>query len=116
MSYNYASLKQTADRLIQKFGASYTFTRTTKGDYDPATGTTSDSATTFTKSGVLFDYSDRDIGDQTILAGDRRLLAEAHTYEVGDTLVVDGSTYRVVSISANQPAGTMLSADLQIRK
>jgi len=116
VTYNYAPLEKTAERLIKKFGAEYTFTRTTKGAYDPATGTTSDTTSTFTKSGVLFDYSDSDIGDQTILAGDRRLLAEAHTYEVGDTLVVDGSTFRVVSISNNQPAGTLLSADLQIRK
>ena len=116
MSFNYASLKQTADRLIQNFGVSYTFTRTTKGTYDPATGTTTDTSTTFTKSGILFDYADRDIGDQTILAGDRRLFAEAHAYEVGDTLVVDGETYRVVSISANQPASSMLSTNLQIRK
>jgi len=116
MSYNYAPLKKTADALIQKFGVEYTFTRATKGAYNPATGTASESTSTFTKFGILFDYSDRDNAGQAILAGDRRLLAEAHSYEVGDTLVVDGQTYRVVSVSASQPASTMLSVDLQIRK
>lgn len=116
MTYNYTPLKQSADRLIQRFGQTYTFTRTTKGSYDPATGTTTDTTATFQKSGVLFDYSDGDSADQTVLAGDRRLLAEAHSYEVGDTLVIDSQTYRVISISANQPAGTMILANLQIRK
>ena len=77
MSYNYTPLKQSADRLIQRFGQTYTFTRTTKGSYDPATGTTTDTTATYQKSGILFDYFDGDSAGQTVLAGDRRLLAEA---------------------------------------
>lgn len=116
MSYNYTPLKQSADRLIQRFGQKYTFTRTTKGSYDPATGTTTDSTATYQKSGILFDYFDGDSAGETVLAGDRRLLAEAHSYEVGDSVVIDSQTYRVISISPNQPAGTMMLANLQIRK
>jgi|13_taG_2_1085334.scaffolds.fasta_scaffold107509_2 hypothetical protein len=116
MSYDYTPLKQSADRLIQRFGQAYTFTRTAKGSYDPATGTTSDTTSTFEKSGILFDYFDGDSAGETVLAGDRRLIAEAHSYEVGDTLVISSETYRVISVSANQPAGTMMLSTLQIRK
>lgn len=116
MSFDYDPLAATATRLLTKFGQELTFTRTSKGAYDPATGTTTDTTSTFTKNGVLFDYRDADIGDQTVLAGDRRLVAEAHTYEVGDTVEIDSDTYRVISVSANQPGDTALVSELQIRK
>ena len=116
MSFDYAPLKSSGTALIKKFGQELTFTRTTEGAYSPATGTTSNTTSTFTKYACIFDYSDRDIGTNTVEAGDRRLLAEAHAYEIGDTVVIGTDTYRVVSVSVNQPAGTMLSADLQVRK
>lgn len=116
MSFNYAPLAKTAETLLAKFGQELTFTRTSKGAYDPGTGATSDTTSTFTKNGVLFDYRDADSANQTVLAGDRRLVSEAHAYEVGDTVAVGSDVYRVVSISTNQPADTALVSDLQIRK
>jgi hypothetical protein len=116
MSFDYAPLATTATNLLTKFGQELTFTRTSKGAYDPGTGTTSDTTSTFTKNGVLFDYSDRDIGNATVLAGDRRLVSEAYTYEVGDTVAIGSDTYRVIAISTNQPGDTALVSELQIRK
>lgn len=116
MSFNYAPLATTATNLLTKFGQELTFTRTSKGSYDPGTGTTTDTTSTFTKNGVLFDYRDADIGDQTVLAGDRRLVSEAHTYEVGDTVAIGSDVYRVISVSTNQPGDTALVSELQIRK
>lgn len=116
MSFNYAPLQASATALLTKFGRQYTFTRTTRGTYDPATGQTSNTASTFAKYGCLFDYSDRDSAGLTIEAGDRRMLAEGHSYEVGDTVSIDGDIYRVISISQNQPAGTALVSNLQVRK
>ena len=116
MSFNYAPLKSSGTALIKKFGQELTFTRTTEGAYDAGTGTTINTTSTFKKYACIFDYADRDIGTNTVEAGDRRLLAEAHTYEVGDTVAIGTDTYRVISISPNQPAGTALSVDLQVRK
>lgn len=116
MSFDYTSLQASGSALIKKFGQQLTFSRTVRGSYSAATGTTTDTTSTFAKHACIFDYSDRDIGTNTVQAGDRRLLAEAHTYEVGDTVAIGSDTYRVVSISLNQPAGTILSADLQVRK
>lgn len=116
MSFNYAPLAKTATNLLAKYGRGLTFTRTSKGAYDPATGKTSDTTSTFTKNCVLFDYRDADINGQTILAGDRRAVAEAHTYQVGDTVAIGSDTFRVISVSNNQPGDTALVSELQIRK
>ena len=116
MTYNYTPLTSSATRLLTKFGAQYTFTRTTKGTYNPVTGKTSDSSSTYTGYACLFNYSDADLTDGTILQGDRRMLAEGGTYEVGDSVVVGSDTYRVISVSEIAPAGTVVAANLQIRK
>ena len=116
MSFNYAPLANTASALLQKFGKQYTFTRTVKGAYNPATGTTSDTSSTYLKYACIFDYSNSDSGGLTIEAGDRRMLAEGHSYEVGDTVAIDGEAYRIVSVSLNKPSETALSANLQVRQ
>lgn len=116
MSFDYAPLKASGTALIKKFGQRLTFTRTTEGAYNAGTGTTTNTISTFQKYACIFDYSDRDIGTNAVEAGDRRLLAEAHTYEVGDTVVIGSDTFRVIAISPNQPAGTALSVNLQVRK
>lgn len=116
MSYNYTPLTQSASRMITKFGALYTFTRVTKGTYSAATGTTTDTSATYQKYACLFDYTDSDSPDGAILQGDRRMLAEGHSYAVGDTVVVGGDTYRIISISDVGPGGSVVASNLQIRK
>lgn len=116
MSYNYTPLTSSATRMIEKFGTQYTFTRVTKGAYNPATGQTSDTTSTFTGYACLFDYADSDVADGTILQGDRRMLAESGAYEVGDTVVVGSDTYRVINISDIGPGGSVVASNLQIRK
>jgi uncharacterized Zn finger protein len=116
MSFNYTPLSDSADRLIKRFGKSYTFTRTAKGTYDPATGTTTDTTSTFTKFACVFNYSESEVNGEAVLQSDRRLLAQAHTYQVGDTVVVDGETFRVISIAPTQPSDTAMAINLQVRK
>lgn len=116
MSYNYAPLQASANQMIKKFGRQYTFTRTTKGAYSAATGTTTDTSTTYKKYACVFDLSEQDSGGFIVVAGDRRMLAEGHSYELGDTVSIDSETFRVVAISPNKPAGTTLAVNLQLRK
>ena len=116
MTYNYTPITASAGRMIAKFGTQYTFTRVTKGAYNPATGQTSDTTSTFTGYACLFDYSDADRADGSVLQGDRRMLADAGTYEVGDTVVVGSETYRIVSISDIGPSGAVVASNLQVRK
>lgn len=116
MTFNYSPLLAKAGDLIQKFGQQYTFTRATQGAFNPATGKTSDTSSTYSKYGVLFNYSDAEVGNGTVEQGDRRLLAEAHDYDIGDTVVVSSKTYRVISVSNIQPAGTNMAVNLQLRR
>jgi len=116
MSFDYASLEQKADSLIEAFGVELTFTRTSEGAFDPATGKTSNTTSTFTKYACVFNYDESEVNGQSVLQSDRRLLAQGHAYEVGDTVVLDSETYRVVSIKQTRPADTTLAVNLQVRK
>lgn len=115
MAFNYTPLQSSATALIQRFGKQLTFTRVTKGAYDPNTGQTSDSSATYTKYACVFDYSNTEVNDTTILQGDRRLLAEAGDYEVNDTVSIDSKDYRIISISENKPSDTQMSVNIQVR-
>lgn len=116
MAYSYTGLQSSAQMLLQKFGQQLTFTRTTKGNYDPNTGQTSDSTADYTKYGCAFDYSDAEKADQTIQEGDRRVLAESHEYKIGDKVSLNSETYRIVGISEIRPAATIVAVNLQVRK
>lgn len=115
MSFNYTALQNSAGLLLQKFGRQLTFTRKTDGTYAPSTGTTTQTSSTYTKYGCVFDYSDSEITG-VIEQGDRRVLAEGHGYIVGDTVSLDSETYRIVAVSKIQPAGTIVACNLQVRK
>lgn len=116
MTFNYTALQTSAGSLLQNFGRQLTFTRTTDGAYDPDTGTASPTTSTFTKYGCVFNYTDAERGDTNIEEGDRRVLAEGHSYQVGDTVSLDSETYRIISVSNIQPAGTIVACNLQVRK
>ena len=116
MAFNYAQLESTAQKLLQNFGQQLTFTRTAHGTYDPDTGQTTTTESTYQKFGCVFDYTDTERADETIEQGDRRVLAEAHDYQVNDKVDINGETYRVISVSENRPAANVLIANLQVRK
>lgn len=116
MSFNYTALQNSAGALLQKFGRQLTFTRKTDATFDPATGQKTQTSSTFTKYACVFDYSAEELSLDNIQVGDRRVLAEGHSYQVGDTVSLDSQAYRVVSVSNIQPAGTVVACNLQVRK
>ena len=116
MSFNYRALSDSSTELLKKFGRQLTFTRTTDGAYVPATGQKTQTTTTFTKYGCVFDYTAQEIALNNIEAGDRRILVEGHAYLVGDKVSLDGSSYRVVSVSNIQPAAIVVACNLKVRK
>jgi len=116
MSFNYTALQNSAGALLQKFGRQLTFTRTADGAYDATTGQKTQTTTTFTKYACVFDYSAEELTLDNIEAGDRRVLAEGHSYQVGDRVSLDSQNYRVVAVSNIQPASTILACNLQVRK
>jgi len=116
MSYDYSGLQSTASELIQRFGRKLTFTRTTDGSYDPDTGTSTTTDTTYEKYACVFDYSDAEIDGTNILVGDRRLLAEQHTYKIDDMVSIDSESFRIISINENRPSTKLLTVNLQVRR
>lgn len=112
---NYDTLANKATQLITSFGRQLTFTRVTNSSYDPATGKTANTETTYSKFSCVFDYNEQDRADGTVLQGDKRLLAEPYTYEVGDKVDVDGKLYEVLSVKFSMPADVILSVTMQIR-
>lgn len=116
MAFNYDRMRSTASQLLERFGEQLTFTRTTQGAYDPNTGQPSTSTSTFTRYCCVFDYSDAERAEQTIQEGDRRVLAEAGDYRVGDKVFIDSETFRVVNVSESSPSSTIVSVTLQVRK
>ena len=116
MSFNFTPLQGSSTKLLTKFGRQLTFTRTTDAGFDPNTGTKTQTTSTFTKFACVFDYSAEEVALDNIEVGDRRLLAEGHSYQVGDTVSLDSQNYRVISVSNIQPAGTVVACNLQVRK
>lgn len=113
--FNYSALAGNAKALIERFGKQYTFTRLTNGSYSPATGTTTQTSATFDKYACVFDYTNAERVDQSIEQNDKRLLSEGYTYQVGDTVVIDGKTYRVINVSEIKPSDVVVACNLQIR-
>jgi len=116
MSFNYTALESSAEKLLQRFGRELTFTRTTDGTYSPNTGTVTTTSSTYKKFACVFDYNESELADENIEQGDRRLLAQGHTYKIGDTVSIENETYRIISISNLQPADTIMACNLQVRK
>jgi hypothetical protein len=116
MSFNFVPLQSSSTTLLKKFGRQLTFTRKTDAAFDPATGTKTQTTTTFTKFACVFDYTAQEIALDNIQVGDRRVLAEGHGYLVGDTVTLDSQVYRIIAVSNIQPAGTVVACNLQVRK
>jgi hypothetical protein len=115
--YNYSPITKSAEALITRFGEEFTFTRTTDGAYNPATGSVAQTTATYKKYACVFDYTDADRAGQTVLQGDRRMLAEGHSYEINDTVVIGSDTFKVIRVNEIRPNGSdVVAANLQVRK
>ena len=114
--FDYTDLQSTATRLIEEYGQALTFTRTTEGSYNPATGqTTSDTSTEFTKNAAVFDYKTHEMVG-AVESGDKKLIAEDYAYEVSDTVTIDGDLYRVMEVKRMKPGDTSLAYELRVRR
>mgnify|MGYP003131731426 FL=1 len=117
MAYNYTPITKSAEALITRFGEEFTFTRTTDGAYNPATGSVAQTTATYKKYACVLDYTDADRAGQTVLQGDRRMLAEGHSYEINDTVVIGSDIFKVINVDEIRPNGSdIVAANLQVRK
>lgn len=115
----YTRLAATAVRLLAKYGAPLLLTRTTEGEYDPETGTSTGGTATYNVTGAAFDYAQDDIDGTLIRRGDMRVYIApdaAVTPQTGDTLPVQGFVWNVVESRPLQPADKIVLHDVQIRR
>lgn len=88
--------------LLNKYGRSATFSRVTEGAYDPTDGTVAaGSSSNFSADVFLDTYNTAEINDTTVKYDDIKMYIEkpaSDTPAVGDTVVIDSKTLRVLSV------------------
>lgn len=104
----YSQMQSLADRMLRKYGAVVTLTRTTQGAYSSATSTTGSPTTTVTLgTAVRENYSIKEVDGTRIKDGDVRLIVSPKTRGGAafpepapstDVLSFGGRNYTVVSV------------------
>lgn len=113
----YSGLATTATRLLTEKGQQATWSRTTGGTFNPATGATTGGTTTnYSAYGVLLDFDTRLIDGDNILRTDKRFVMQSGDVpEVNDVVTVNSVAYTVLAIRETNPAGTAVIYELQLR-
>lgn len=115
----YSDLAADALELLREFGQSVTLARTTPGTYDAATSAPSaGSSVTYTGTGAVFDYSQRDVDGTNIRTGDRRVLLATSGMvmpRTGDTITIGSTALTVVIGREINPAGVPVLYEAQVR-
>jgi hypothetical protein len=113
--FDYSKSKLLADRLLDQFGVTRTFTRETTSSFDPSTGTNTTSTESFTASVVWLAFNRDEVDGSTILESDARLLISGEV-KVGDEVTRDGTTWRIVATNPLYPADTLVYTEAQARQ
>lgn len=116
MAFDYRRMRATATRLLTENGKTYQLTRgggTIRDQYGKEVVTP---AVTAKVTGVITEYSAREIDGSLIATGDKKLSA---TYEtevcIDDRIDVDGKKWRVVQPNPVKPADVLISYNIQLR-
>jgi len=112
--FDYTRSKALADKLINQFGQELTFTSETGTSYDPATGTTTSTESTYTADVVWLDYNKDEIDGTYVQSGDARLLV-AGTPKINDRVTRGGVEWRIVDTEELNPGGTFIYTEAQAR-
>ncbi len=113
--FDYSRMKNTAYRLIDRFGQSLPFTREIGETYDPATGTTTSTTENYSADVVWGDYNKDEIDDTLVKQGDARLIVAASVL-IDDRVTYNNKEWRVVDVSPLNPGGVELYTEAQVRR
>lgn len=118
MSFS-TNLIAVARRLLNTYGEELTFTRVAEGAYNVADGTVAAGTTTnYTADCASVDYNADEVDDKTILKNDIGLWIEKPASEVpavGDTVVLNSATYRLINVQTYRAQGTDIVYRAQLR-
>lgn len=115
-TFNYPATAATATRLLERFGAAATLKRQSGTAYDPATGTSTQTYTSYATTAAVFDYAQKYIDGTLVKQGDKQAYcAPSVAPEQGDRFTWDGADYTVVAVKPVAPAGTPVLYEAQLR-
>lgn len=116
----YQNIANIANSEITNKGRSITYRSFAGGVYTPSTDSFSNASTDTTIFGVFTDYSQNEVNDTLIMAGDKLVIVSALDFTTPPKLndfVIDGSDYyKVLSIETVKPASIAIIYKLQVRK
>ncbi len=116
MPVDYRRMRNTATRLLTENGKAYPLTRgggTTRDQFGKEITTPTVTATV---TGVITEYSAREIDGSLIATGDKKLAATFETEILRDDLIeIDGRKWRVVQPNPVKPADVLISYNIQLR-
>lgn len=126
-SFNYAKPKANVTKMLTRYGQSLTITSHSIGPYDPATGTATDTITTQTGVGVIFEWGQQGstpsfgksmIDRSLIVAGDKQLYLSSTSItmpSINDNVTdVNGKVYTIKMIKELAPSGTAVLYEANI--
>lgn len=117
MSYDYSAMVATATSLIARFGASFDYTHVGRGEFNDNTGQYPQIIRHYSANAVKSTFSSFDRANLDILSSDLKLIAEVADYSIGDTLTVNGDTYKIKDFTkVVEPANTKIIYILQVSK
>lgn len=115
-----ASLRRTVQRVMRKIGTEAVIRRVTVGTYDTTTGTGTDTEQDYEIVGRLDDYTDRELVNTNVRAGDRKFTCAAAdvAFEpvVSDKVTLAEVEYDVVNVRREMAQHLPAMYVLQIRR
>jgi len=97
MNYNYTQLLKTASRLIQRFGAAFSYTQVITGSYDPSTRAQSESSNTVDVYGVFIGPGKTFLDGTLVQTGEGRFLLDAKGLSIVPLATVNAPSARLVT-------------------
>jgi hypothetical protein len=103
-----SELTKTANNTIADFGYSLTLSRVSGSSYSSATGTNTETITTYTVTGLITHYTRDEVNGVTILSDDRKAIIKSGviTPQVNDRLTGVGNTMRIVEVVSVAPTAS----------
>lgn len=116
-------MEALASRLVEKFGADATISRSTGGTYNPVTFvTTGATVTSDTTKAVVEEYRAHEVDGETIRYGDKKILIPLSDLTnlsapvPNDTISILGATYRIINVEGVSSGDAIVAYSVQARK
>lgn len=126
-TFNYAKTKANATKMLTRYGQSLTITHHSVGAYDVAISTATDTTTTQTGIGVIFEWGQQGstpsygksmIDSSLVVSGDKQLYLSATGItmpSINDNVTdVNGKVYTIKMIKELAPSGTAVLYEANI--